>query len=527
MHASTRADAAKFRGIAGTCLTIVAWLYLNIPSLKWLLQSFQQASSFNLILISLVLTVLLVQGLRYRQQLKISTTLKIRPYPLLLMLGAAISAIALQWIVNLPQLTAILFALGTYGLCGLLLAPSIWRKGLPPAILMACVLPFCVEAGTGLGFPVRVLTARVVEQLLSAWHVAAISSSDIIVLENGIAHVDLPCSGLRSLWTGTLFLLATTWLEGRQIGTRWFLVCGIGLFVQISANIVRVLILVVITYVLQQRVYAQMLHLPLGLLGFICACTITWAMLQTVPKHKDGLNSTCVQCVTNAPLTYTNVGYAALTHKTIFANLLVGKIEERIKHSTFPKWVQALLPIFLIILAQVQIYQSQQPTSIASLQLPPTIVREFIPLTAAEQRLFQDSSTAAKKYRFASGELSGSMLLVSSTSWATYHPPEMCFVGNGLKVDSIERRWLTPEIQGRWLSLQDGKLSATYWFQSPVETTDDFLSRLWNHITRHQKTWVMISVLFDNQRDFDDPEVKSFATAIHNIIHRNLNGDRS
>ena len=119
------------------------------------------------------------------------------------------------------------------------------------------------------------------------------------------------------------------------------------------------------------------------------------------------------------------------------------------------------------------------------------------------------------------------MLLVSSTSWATYHPPEMCFVGNGLKVDSIERKWLTPEIQGRWLSLQDGKLSATYWFQSPLETTDDFLSRLWNHITRHQKTWVMISVLFDNQRDFDDPEVKSFATAMHNTIHRNLNGEQS
>lgn len=122
MRASTRAGIANLVGMASTCLTITAWLYLNIPSIKWLLQSFQQASSFNLILIVLVLMVLLVQVMRYHQQLEISLTLKIRPGPVLLMVGSAISAIALEWIVDIPQLTVILFAFGTYGLFGLLLA---------------------------------------------------------------------------------------------------------------------------------------------------------------------------------------------------------------------------------------------------------------------------------------------------------------------------------------------------------------------------------------------------------------------
>lgn len=488
MHASTCPATTNWKGVASTCLIVIAWLYLNIRTLQWLLQSLGEASSFNLILIGLVLIALLVQVVRYRQQLEFSPTLRIRPYPLLLMLGSAVSAIALQRFVDILQLSAILFALGTYGLCGLLLSPTVWRKGLPPAALVACILPFSVQAGTGLGFPVRVLTARIVEQLLSAWHVAAISSYDIIVLENGIAHVDLPCSGLRSLWTGTLFLLATTWLEGRQIGIRWFLICGINLLLQVVANIVRVTILVVIMH-LQQPAFAQMLHLPLGLLGFICACAISWAMLQTVPKHSS-------PTLAAAPA---------------------------VPASIFPTY---LLLFFLITLALIpQVPQSQaKPLFIASLNLPPTIVRQ-VPLTTAEQNLFNNSASAiAQKQRFVFNSVTGSMLFVSSTSWNAYHPPELCFVGNGLKVDRMDRTWLTSEIQGRWLSLQDGKLSATYWFQSPVQTTDDFFSRFWSQVTRRQKIWTMVSVLFDRYYSPDNPEVRAFATTIHDVIQNSLTG---
>lgn len=242
----------------------------------------------------------------------------------------------------------------------------------------------------------RVLTARVIEQMLSTWHIAAISSYDIIVLENGIAHVDLPCSGLRSLWTGTLFLLATTWLEGRQLGTRWFVVCGTNLFLLISANIVRVLVLVVTTYVLQQRAYAQVLHLPLGLLGFICASALTWLLLQTVPKHKDfGLCSTSQEQKIFEDNKQRDRPISK-EPKTLKPDEQSNNPKSKIQDS---KLIQVLLPVFVITLAQIaQISQSPEKLiSIASLQLPPTIVQEFIPLTAAEQRLFQNTSTALAK----------------------------------------------------------------------------------------------------------------------------------
>jgi len=502
MRASICQDTTRWKRILSICLLVSAWLYLHISSLEWLFQSFRQASSFNVIAIGFIITGLLVQVVRYHRQLEVSATLRMRPYPLLIMLGSAVSVIALQWLVDIEQITVILFALGTYGLCGLFLQPDIWRKGLPAAALLACILPFCAQFGTGLGFPVRVLTARAVEQMLSVWHIAAISSYDIIVLENGIAHVDLPCSGLSSLWTGTLFLLAATWLENRQIGTRWLLLCGSSLFLLVLSNIVRVLILVLITNVLKQPTSAQMLHLPLGLLGFICACGLTWIMLQTVPKHSSPVPP--VPLVPPRPFTPRGDPEPPLAIK-----------------------LQALLLICIITLALISppSHPQQKPLSIASLHWSQQMVSERVPLTEAEQRFFDNTSAAvSEKRRFISGELSGSILLVSSTSWGSYHPPELCFVGSGLKVDRTERKWLTPNVIARWLSLQDGKLSATYWFQSPEQTTDDFLSRLWSQITRRQKTWALVSVLFDSPRSPHSPEIRAFATTIHDVIDHSFNG---
>lgn len=183
MRASIRPDTSAWKGMVSTCLLVATWLCVNIPSLQWLFHSFKQASHFNLILISLAIAVLLVQAVRHHR-VEIYTTLTLRPYPLLLMLGSAVSAIALQWLVDIEQITVILFVLGTYGLCGLFIQPAIWHKGLPAASLVACILPFCSQFGTGLGFPVRVLTARAVEQILSNWHIAAVSDTFLLTFAN-------------------------------------------------------------------------------------------------------------------------------------------------------------------------------------------------------------------------------------------------------------------------------------------------------------------------------------------------------
>ncbi|MDF5717780.1 MAG: exosortase O [Rhizonema sp. NSF051] len=503
MRPSIRLDTLTLTGRSSTYVLLIAWVYANNSSLKWLFESFKQGSSLTLSLISLIVMVLLVRVVRSEHGAVLSATPVLRLYPLLLMLGSTVSAIVIQWFVNIEQLTVLLFLLGTYGLCGLFLTPSFWRQGLPIAYLVACIVPFSSQLSTGFGFPARIITAHAVEQMLSAWHIAAISSEDIIVLENGVAHVDLPCSGLKSLYAGTIFLFAATWLGGRKLGIRWLLVCFFNLFLLLSANTMRVLVLVIVTHILKQPQFAQILHIPLGLIGFGCACALSWMMLQSLSRQEQG---------------YTK------TNPDVPPRISI------IRDSRHTSSLQAGLLIFVVTLAlfsQLIQPQEEQSLSLASLRLPQQMVFERIPLTAAEHSFFDKyPSIVPEKHRFVMGDLSGSILLVANTTWHTYHPPELCLLGSGLQVDRIERKQLTPVVQARWLSLADGKLSATYWFQSPKQTTDDFLSRLWSDVTRHQKNWVLVSVLFDSSLSPESSLIRDFTTAIHDAINLSLKESR-
>jgi len=181
-----------------------------------------------------------------------------------------------------------------------------------------------------------------------------------------------------------------------------------------------------------------------------------------------------------------------------------------------------IVVIALGLVGQIQPIQDKVKP-IASIQLPQQLVSEPLPLTEAEQRFFDNPALPiAQKQRFVYGNLSGSMLLVASSAWQAHHPPELCLVGNGFKVDSIKPTLLNQSVKARWLSLQDGKRSATYWFQSPQGTTDDFLSRIWDYIAHRNKTWVLVSVLFDNEHNPDSAEIDNFASAIHDAIHQSL-----
>lgn len=266
---------------------VISWLILNYADLQKLFASYRNISGFNLIIFGLVAVALLVQTIRQRRKIELTSVPKLYPLPLALMLGGEIVAIISRWLVDIPQIGVMLLAIATYGLIGLFIAPKVWRAGLSAAVLIACVLPFVTQFDTGLGFPVRVISAHIVEQILANWHITATSSHDIIVLENSIAQIDLPCSGLKSLWTGTLFLLGATWLENRQIKLKWLLVCIVNILLLMGANVGRILLLVVISSVGDRPDLAAMVHLPLGLIGFISASLITWLLLQTVPRHKN------------------------------------------------------------------------------------------------------------------------------------------------------------------------------------------------------------------------------------------------
>jgi exosortase O len=409
------------------------------------------------------------------------------------MIAGEMGAIVLKWSLNIPQLTLLCFILGSYGLIGLFISAAAWYRGLTLATITACVVPFLVAFNSGLGFPVRVITAHAVAQALSDFHLSAVSSHDIIVMENGIAQVDLPCSGMKSLWTGTVFLLGATWLESRQLGLRWLLVAIANLLFLIAANIIRVLILVITIEVLGQQQIADVIHLPLGIVGFIIASGLTWVLLQKVPRNSPNLSIT--------------------------ADISEPKYTNQLNHHFN---YQRLLSLVIILGIMGQFKPLTEHISLKSINLPSEIITETLPLTVAETDFFASpANPLVQKLSFQSDRLTGSMLMVASDTWQSHHPPELCFLGNGFKVDSMNSTVLNDSIHARWLSLQNGKLSAAYWFQSEQSTTDDFVARIWDHISHRNKTWVLVSVLFDHAENPDSTEIKNFSNSIYQTINQN------
>lgn len=476
-------------------LLSLAWFFANISAVKWLLASFVEIPTPYKIVIGSLIVALVVRSLSQGDRPPaLSPKFVVRRYPLLLMLGASVCSIAAGCIIDIKQITILLFILGTYGLYGLLVEPNFWRKNLPIAGLLACILPFNTQLNSGLGLPARVLTAQVVEKLLSVFQIGAISSYDIIVLENGIAQVDVPCSGIKTLLVGTLFLLAATWLESRQLGLKWLAVCAVNFIMLVSANALRVVVLVLVAQVFQQPIYAEILHVPLGIVGLVSACFLSWLMLQKIPKISAA--------------------------KQI--NLESQQDAEILKNQPLAK--AGLIAAVAVLAALSQLYHIEsEKVAIAPLKFPEQIISEPIPLNPSEQKFFGNyPDTKTEKKRFISGNLRGSMLTVASTSWQTYHAPELCFIASGIPVNRIERKQLTSAIAARWLSVKDNQLSATYWLQSSEQTTDNFLERIRRDINHKNHTWVLVSILFDNSVNPESSEVQSFAKNVHNTVNYSL-----
>ena len=511
---STWLDSIHWKPIVGSSAIVLSWLYLNLPTLQWIGQAFAELSPFNLLLLGIGSLLLLWQGIRYRYHFnhfnhpfKSSAVLGLRPAPFVLMVGSGLAAIAVRWLIDFEQLPALLFVLGTYGLLGLFLDDILWRKGLPAATAIACVFPFWLQFTMGLGYPARILTAHVVEMILAKFHIAALSSEDIIVLDTGIARVDLPCSGLKSLWVGTLLLLGATWIEGRRIGAGWLLVSITNLALLVLANIGRILTLVIVAIVLKQPTIAEILHIPLGVMGFVAVCFTTWGLLQRVPRYSD-----------NTPSHGQKSLDLLQRHQRKPEN-------QRKPEKTSGNAVNSLLASVgvaacLIALTFIPLpSKSIVPMALGQLEWSPHMQVESVPLTEIEREFFATHPGAvAEEKRFQFQGVSGSLLLVSSPTWRAHHPPELCYVSSGFQVNHMERQQLTDDILGRWLSLDGGKYSATYWFQSPQQTTDDYLARSWQEITRQDSEWILISVLFDQSHTANEPEIQAFLSSIHDTL---------
>lgn len=489
------------------CLLWAAWLWLFRPIFAYLRLIFTQTDfRTNQIALTLVLALILYQlhekrALASGWQLNSPTW---RPLMVGVALGSAVGFLLAERFLAINTLSATLFALGSYGLLGLWVASQRWQRGLPAALLMVGTLPFGHHLQTFVGYPLRIATAALVRDGLSAAGIGHVGIDTILILENGVSHIDIPCSGVQSLWTGVMFLVAATWIEDKKIGARWLGVALTLMLLLFISNFVRVAVLTVTGASLGWTLLAEMLHVPLGVCGFVLACGASLWLLRRLPANAPPGSWRPAAGTTHNALWKARLSWpspiAPAAHALLLAAVFVG--------------------LSLLYVRRPNVGLSQ---SAPGWYFGPTVQTEAFPLKPDEAAwLTKDGAESAERLTFKSGDLSGSMILITSSTWRAHHRPERCFEVYGLAIDNSATHLVDQTFPIRLVSLGDGTYTANYWFQSAEVTTDDYATRIWDDVQRERNRWVLVSMVFDGDVDVNSAEVKQFHRTIHAAVAARL-----
>lgn len=472
-----------------------------------------------------------------------------RPAPALLAMGAALGYLAVARLLDVHILEDALFGLGSYGLAGLWLAPPAWRRGWPALLLLVATLPFGYHLDTFVGYPLRVWTAGVAATILGGRVPAGGGAEAILLLENQVAAVDLACSGVKGLWTGSLLLLAAAWLSGAGLGWRLVLAAAVQNLLLILANLLRVTVLAGVGLGLGQPVVAGWLHLPLGVLGFAAAALLGLRVLRgsakppaIVPQGPADRVSLQARAAPSAEARAApsargmefpgaSIGMSLRDGQAGVAGVAGGR--------DVPRPVLAcaiLLALLLLNLAyrprpELPVRAAGAVAGSASPWVwPAALDVEALPMKPAEAAwLAADGADAVERVRFRHGALRGSLILVRAGTWRAHHAPERCFEVYGLKQLDSSPVVLDDGGGLRQVSLggADGGPShgALYWFQSASgRMTGDYAARIWADLPPHREPWVLASVLFDGPVDADGPATRDLVNALRRAIDAGWKG---
>lgn len=491
--------------LTANLLLLGLWLFLFRPVYPYLGTIFtRQEFRLNQFALMGVIGLLIYQARKHGLGLHFGTAPALHPAALVMLLGSSAGFILAERVVDINTLSASLFGLAFYGLLGQWLEPRRWREGLPAALLLIGTLPFGEHLQTFVGYPVRLLTAALVRDGMGAFGIHTIGIDTILVFESGISQIDLPCSGVKSLWTGGMFLLAATWIERRKITRHWLLAALVFAFLLFAANLGRVAILVTVGPALGWNLLAEMLHVPLGVLGFAAACAaLVWMLRRFVPAEGE---MRPIEAATGEALV------------------------------TRPRWLLPVLITAILLLAGLytprpEVAAAQTETEI---QFPEDLPMEPWPFSPDElEWLSADGPLSASRWRFTWDEHGktpqrGSVLMITSDTWRAHHRPERCFEAYGLTVDQAYSTLLSTDFPLRVVYLNAAQeryhYSAVYWLQAPGRVTDDYATRIWSDLNPQRQTWVLVTILFDTAVDPTRPDLQGLYHELRQTVAQSLEG---
>ena len=371
-------------------LLVGAWVLLFRDTLVGLVA----VAPRNAVLIDVALAAGLV-GLLARHVLVAPLVPVLRATPLAVVVACVGAHLADAAFTQIDLASGIFMVIGAWGLLGLYVSPARWLQALPLALAGLCALPVGPALDLYVGFPLRRATASIAFTVLAPVLPAELVTETIIVVDGGAAgmQVDLPCSGVRSLWSGAVFWAAATWIERTRIGLVWWIASVGFVAVLVATNLVRVVALVSL-YAFAPPIASELLHVALGVIAFVAACSIGWLVLRCLPRVR------------------ARVEVAIVPRARPIGGVIFGLL------------IAAAIPLPRI--------DGAPPTT-------PTIDGEWaqpVALTDAETRLFRSrGAVAVGKWNIDHGAAHGQLLLVHSRSWRAQHRPDVCHAASGRHVD--------------------------------------------------------------------------------------------
>jgi hypothetical protein len=296
-------------------------------------------------------------------------------------------------------------------------------------------------------------------------------------------------------------------------------------------------VLVAVGQVAGWRLAAEMLHVPLGVLGFVAACAAAVILLRLQPASQEigewrvetGKSPISPGLPTSPPCLHLSARHRWLAPAGRGAGNLHSHLIPKRPIWLAPAMAVAILVMALIYTPRPQTGLTQSPPA---WKFPAGLVTEPMPLKPDEvEWLTRGGAESADRRRFEWRGITGSMILITSTTWRAQHRPERCFEVYGLSLDDSRTYLVTPDFPVRFVSLSEGdghvSLSATYWFQSAERTTDDYGTRIWADLAPRRQRWVLVTILFDGVYDPHTPDIQALYTALHDAVAHSLKGGPS
>ncbi len=462
----------------------LAWVLALGPALIWVARTFTRPEYYpNALILLLVITLM---GRGYLQGHRLGP-LSPRVAPLVL----SLSSLAIFWwaerTIDVSIISATAAFTGLYGLLGLFISPGRWRRARAGLLLALAALPFAEQAHHYVGFALRILTAELVASQLANFGFESVASQTILVLENGVTHIEAACSGLRSVWAGSLLLLGLCYARGYPVGRGLLLALVAQSTLLLIGNAVRITAIVLLVHHYQWPWAAEVVHQPLGVLAF-CGAGWMGARILTLTSRRPKV------CKSARPLPIAPRRLALLL--TLVGGLALASYERR-AHPQVP-------------LGRVQF------------ELPPHIRTTPVKLTPTETDLFKSRDARATKLNLHTESLDASIILVAAGDWRVHHPPALCLAGAGHRLDAPQARRFGEFVHATYSTTNLGQRTAVHWFQSASRTTPDILDRIEDGVFGQPKTWVLVSILIHKPMSADAPELAALIDDIQRSVGQTL-----